>query len=114
MQVTQFHPELFSISNVTVVVSLLPEDTALNISPLAAQALGEGKFQEVDGVRQGAPLGFAEQKVDVFGHDHISIDANGKATAHIFQALWEEIVYAGRREVGFPMKTGEGDEVGLL
>ena len=59
-------------------------------------------------------LGFADQQVDVLGHDHIPVDAQGEAAAHPFQNLNEQVVNGGRLESQPPMITSEGHEVRLV
>lgn len=83
MNIAQLLSKLPLIPQVAVVVALLPE----NASP---QPLGEGQFQVVDSVCQkAAGLGFADQQVHVFGHDHVCVDRKAEAAAHLVQNLEE-------------------------
>jgi hypothetical protein len=49
----------------------------------------------------------------VLGHDHISVDSQGEALAHLLQNLDEEFVDGGRVEPSPPMVTSERHEVRL-
>jgi hypothetical protein len=49
----------------------------------------------------------------VLGHDHISVDRQGEAPAHLLQNLDEEVVDGGRVEPSPPMVTSERHEVRL-
>ena len=50
----------------------------------------------------------------MFGHDHVTVDAHGKASPHVFQALDKEIVDGGRAEVGLSVVATEGEKVGMF
>jgi len=58
-------------------------------------------------------LRFAEQQVNVFGHDHITVDAKVETDAHTLQRGLENLPGDGCRERGTTMVTAEGHEVGL-
>jgi hypothetical protein len=51
--------------------------------------------------------------VNVFGHDHISVDGQAEAATHPFQDLDEEITDGGGIEPALPMVTSKGHEVRL-
>jgi hypothetical protein len=49
----------------------------------------------------------------VLGHDHISVDAQGDALAHLLQNLEKEVVDGGGVKASLPMVTSERHEVRL-
>jgi hypothetical protein len=51
--------------------------------------------------------------MDVFGHDHISINTHGEAASHLFQTMNKQVVKVRRGEVSLPAVTAESDEVRL-
>jgi hypothetical protein len=52
-------------------------------------------------------------QMHVFGHDHVSVDAQDEAAVHPLQNLDEEVVARGRIEPSPPMLTSERHEVRL-
>ena len=54
---------------------------------------------------------FADEKVNVFGHDHITGDDELISTAHPFQFGQEQIAVVRRAENGLSPITTAGDEV---
>ena len=49
----------------------------------------------------------------MFRHYNVAVHAHLEVPAHTFQALDEKIVDVGIGKEGFPMKTTEGDDMGL-
>jgi hypothetical protein len=47
------------------------------------------------------------------GHDHISVNADGEATAHVLQTLSEQAVRVWRAELGLSAVTTKSEEMGL-
>lgn len=58
-------------------------------------------------------LRLAEQQLNVFGHDHITVDAKFETEAHTLQSGLENLPGHGCRERGTTMVRGEGHEVSL-
>ena len=56
---------------------------------------------------------FADQQVDVLGHDDVSVNAPGEAATSAFQTLDEQVVGFGRIEERLPAITTEGEKVRL-
>jgi len=59
-------------------------------------------------------FGFAEQQVDVLGHNDISINAQGEMSAGIFQAAQKQVADLGRAKIALAMVTTEGEKVRQL
>ena len=76
-------------------------------------SLGEGLFQIVQSIGQRFLFRFADEQVNVFGHDHVSVDTNGKAEARSFETIEEEVVDYGGGELGLSADATESHEVGL-
>lgn len=64
-------------------------------------------------VGQRIPRRFAHQKVDMFGHDHVPVNTQGKALAHFLQAPDKQVVRVRGLKLSFSAITTEGEEVGL-
>jgi hypothetical protein len=58
-------------------------------------------------------IGFAQKKVDVFGHDHVSVHPQFETAARSLQTDWEEVINPRTVEEGLPPIASEGDEVRL-
>ena len=67
----------------------------------------------MDDVGQRARLRFAQEQMNVLGHDHVSVHEHSEMAAHVFQTGNEEVVSFGGAEVLFAAITTEGDEVSL-
>ena len=96
MNIAQLFHKLALVAHVAVIVALLPKNTR-------PQTLGERQLQIVHSICQKSALRLTQQQVHVLGHDDVSVDAQGEATAHLFQNLDEEIVHGGRIEPSPPM-----------
>jgi hypothetical protein len=99
MNVTQLLHKLWVISNVKIVVTLLPEmirianqtprysllldpSTSLGISAEGSDARWAPQLQRIG---KRIPLRFAEQEVDMLRHDYISVNVEFVTTPHPFQ-----------------------------
>jgi hypothetical protein len=49
------------------------------------QSPRDALLQRLEGFRERAVLGFAEEKVDVLGYDHISLNAKGETASDTLQ-----------------------------
>jgi hypothetical protein len=54
------------------------------------------------------------QQMDVLGHDHVTVDAQGKAKAGLLQLFQEEIASRRVAQAGLAAIAAEGDEMRLL
>jgi len=71
------------------------------------EALFEGRHYD----RRIAALRFAEEEVDVFGHDHVAHYDEAMALANLLQHLEKQITATGSAEKRPPLVTTGGDEV---
>jgi len=113
MNVSQFPGELAIISYIPVVVTFLPECSGGEFAD-ADQALGGRQFEIVERIGQEPEIWFAEQQVDMFGHDDVSVDKHAKTPARAFENVDKQIVSIGRVELGTSVITSEGYEVRVL
>src|SRR5579863_4196808 len=65
------------------------------------------------GVRQRFLVGLTDEKVNVLGHDHISINLHFKTDPRSFQTLEKQIVDTRRRKIGFTTIATESKKMGL-
>jgi hypothetical protein len=77
MYIAQLFHKRRLISHIEIIVALLPE-----MLRLANQPPRDSLLQRLDRVGQSMLLRFVEQQVNVFGHDHISVDAQLEAETH--------------------------------
>jgi hypothetical protein len=61
----------------------------------------------------GSSLGLADQKVNVLGHDDVSVDAKTEVAAHTLQGVLKDSSARVRREQGRAVITTEGYEMAL-
>jgi len=108
MNVSKFFHELRFIPNIEIVVALLPE-----MLSLADQSPRYSLFQRLYRVGESLLARLAEQQVNVFGHDHITVDAKFETEAHPLQRGLKNLPGDGCRERGTTMVTAEGHEVSL-
>jgi hypothetical protein len=90
--------------DVEVVVTDLPEGSW-------GGELGDGELEGLDGFGKRLGFGFAQEKVDVFGHDDVAEDIEVVASAGGFEGFEEEVAGGGGVEVGEAVITTEGEEV---
>jgi len=86
MDVAQLLDPLGFAPHVEIVVARLPERRAFG----APQLLRGDLLQHLQRDRQPPAFGFADQQVDVFGHDHISGDEESIPSPHPLQRLLED------------------------
>lgn len=58
-------------------------------------------------------LGFAEEEMDVLGHEDVGVDGEVMGAAGSFDDLFEDVFGFGGFEVGKTVVAAEGDEVEL-
>lgn len=63
---------------------------------------------------KATPFRFAEQHVNVFGHDHIALDIDPVPAAHILKSLFEDAVRGGSGEKRLALVATAGDEVEIV
>src|ERR1019366_4161357 len=107
MDVSQLLVELCRIANVAVIVAFLPERTRV------AQALRKGQLKKMHGVGQSVWSRFADQQMNVFGHDDITVNAHPETQPHAFEAFEKKTISVRRRELAVPLITTEGEEMRL-
>jgi hypothetical protein len=44
----------------------------------------------LDALLSGVALGLADEKMNVFGHDHVSVDAEAKVAAHVLKGVLKD------------------------
>ncbi len=102
VHVVELFEELPGGEDVEVVVAGLPEAFVVGL-------FRDGEFEGLEGFCQRSFGGFAEEEVDVLGHEDVAVDFEVVTLAGLFEGLLEERVVAG--EVGITAVAGEGDEV---
>jgi hypothetical protein len=96
--------------DIEVVIPLLPE------GPFAAME----RYRKLDGLErlgQGSVAGFAEEKVDVFGHDDVAVEDEAVSAAHEFKGACKGVPRGVCVQIGPARVAGECHEVqiaGLL
>ena len=109
MNISKFFHKLRFIPNIEIVVALLPE-----MLGFTDQSPRYSLLQRLDRVGEIVLLRFAEQQVNVFGHDYITVDAKFESEAHTLERTPRKLAWASRcRERETTMVTAEGDEVSL-
>ena len=102
VHVAQFLEALSDGEDVEVVVAGLPE-------LLGSDLFRDGEFEGLEGFGEGFCFGFAEEEMDVFGHEDVAVDVEVVAFPGLFEFLFEQQVE--RRQGGFAAVATEGDEV---
>jgi hypothetical protein len=64
--------------------------------------------------RKGAAFRFADEQMNVFGHDHVTANEESVPLAHTFQGLLEDVTGVRVRRKRLSMMTTEGYEVETL
>ena len=67
----------------------------------------------MNGVGEHALRRLVDQKVHVFWHHDVSVDAHRELAPHVFQTLDKQVVDFGGREIRSPVVTTKGEEMGL-
>lgn len=102
VHVVELFEELPGGEDVEIVVAGLPEGFGVSL-------LRDGEFQGLESFGEGFGGGFAEEKVDVLGHEDVAVDLEVVTFSGLFEGLFEEGVVTA--EVGFAAVAAEGDEV---
>jgi hypothetical protein len=92
--------------DVEVVVAGLPEVVAG-----AFEEFGGFAFDDSEGGGEGVGFGFAEEEVEVFGHQDVGVKEEVVGAAGSFDYLFKDFFGFGGVEVGEAVVTTEGDEV---
>jgi len=77
------------------------------------QTACESLFDGLHDQRWIAAPGFADEQMDVFGHDHISGDGEVVAAPHLFQNAEKQIPMARAVQQRQTLVAAGGDEVGV-
>ena len=80
-------------------------------SPLRQKPSRKSKFKSLHHGRRGLYLRFADQEVNVLGHDHVTDDHELIAPAHLLQHSEQQVTTARRAEQRLPAITTAGDEM---
>jgi hypothetical protein len=104
VDVLDFFFELSGGEDVEVVVAGLPE-----VSVRSFEQFGGLAFDDSEG--GGEFFWFAEEEVDVFGHQDVGVEEEVVGAAGSFDDLFEDFFGFGGVEVGKTVVTTEGDEV---
>ena len=67
----------------------------------------------LEGTREGQPLQFAHQKMNVRWHDHIPVDEQPRAAPNPLQSKFKDALGQSLDEQGPAMVTAEGHKVSL-
>src|SRR5258705_12654650 len=95
----------FRVVKTLIVVARLPEVAARSF-----EEFGGFAFDDSEGGREGVGFWFAEEEVDVFGHQHVGVEEEVVGAAGSFDDLFEDFFGFGGVEVGEAVVTTEGDE----
>ncbi len=109
MNIAQLLHKLTLIAHIEIVIPLLPE-----MFRLADQSPGHALLQRFDGIGEGALRRFAEQQMNVIGHDDIAIDAEPEAAPHTLHSGFEYFSRSGSRERSPAVIATERHEVSLF
>jgi hypothetical protein len=80
-------------------------------SRLAAQAALHALLQHLHDIGRSPLGGFADEQVNVVGHDDVARERESVAVAHLAQNLHEQILRTRRGKQGQPPVAAAGDEV---
>ena len=121
MNIAQLFHKLRVISNIEIVISLLPE----MLLPTQAKTGHEwatyvcnqtprySLLQRLQRIGQCIPLRFAEQQVHMLRHDHISVDLKVEGVPYALQGRLKDSSSCVGGEQRAAMVAAEGDEVTL-
>ena len=65
------------------------------------------------GIGQRSLLRFADQQMNMFRHNHVSVNAHSEAASHVLQTRNHQVIGIRRIEIGSSAIATEGEEVGL-
>ena len=106
VDVSDFLFEFACGEDVEVVVAGLPEVVAGAFEKFGGLALDDS-----EGGGEGVGFGFAEEEMDVFGHQDVGVEEEVVGVAGALDCLFEDFFGFGGVEVGKAVVTTEGDEV---
>jgi hypothetical protein len=106
VDVFDFFFEFSGGEDVEVVVAGLPE-----VAVRSSEEFGGLAFDDSEGGGEGVSFGFAEEEVEVFGHQDVRVEEEVVGAAGAFDYLFEDFFGFGGVEVGKAVVTTEGDEV---
>jgi hypothetical protein len=78
---------------------------------LLRRLFGDGDLQSLEGGREEFLSGFAEEKMDVLGHDDVAEEFEAVVSAGCFEGVFDQVSCCGGVEVGLAVVAAEGDEV---
>jgi len=107
VDVAEFLDSLSLAPDVEIVITRFPERNSLD----GAESMRGVLLQHLECGREFGALGFADQKMDVFGHDYVSRDVEVIPSARAFENFEEGVAGFGSAEEWVAMLTAEGDEV---
>jgi hypothetical protein len=94
--------------DVEVVIAGLPEVVAV-----AFEEFGGLSFDDSDGGGEEGVVGFAEEEMDVLGHEDVGVEGEVVGAAALLDDLFEDVFWFGGGKVGETLVTTEGNEVEL-
>jgi len=110
--------------DIEIVVAALPEtakgsflgrksqgELSLRCALFAAQAAREALFEDLNDCRRSNRSRFADEQVDVFGHDDVADQSETVAGAHFFEDLHGKVSGADGVEERPSLVTAESDEM---
>jgi hypothetical protein len=106
VDVLDFLFEFAGGEDVEVVIARLPE-----LAASAFEEFGGFAFDDSKGGGEGVVFGFAEEEVEVFGHQDVGVEEEVVGAAGSFDHLFEDLFRFGGVEMGKAVVTTEGDEV---
>jgi len=106
MNIAQLLHKLRMIANVAIIITPLPE-------PSSTMVARHADFNRQNCIAQQAPLRFAQQQVDVFRHQEVSIDAQSTLTTDTFQRSEKIVAEVFIRQTRLTAITTESNEVRL-
>jgi hypothetical protein len=104
VHVAQLFDALVFVMDVEVVIASLPE------RPLRA-AQGNGKFQRMDDIGDCASVWFADEEMNMFGHDDIPGDYEVITAPYSFKGIYKNVASRGRPQVLPTVETAECEEM---
>jgi len=128
VDVTEFLHKLAIVADVEIVIAFLPEmlgevptqaNTGLEWGTLATrrgtrdQAARHSLLQRLESVGEQTAFRFADQQVNMLGHNDISVNAESETAPHTLQREFEDSLGGVSREQRSPMVTGECYEVAV-
>jgi hypothetical protein len=104
MHVTELLNALGFGVDVEVIVTALPKRALASLDR-------DRKLERLKGCRKHHVARLTQEKMNVFGHDHVSGDEQPVSNAHGFERSLEQIARRGRTEIRLPVIARERNEV---